>query len=505
MTLRRIILLRHGQTDYNVEGRMQGHLDSHLTTAGHDQAAAAAPMLAELAPDRIVSSDLRRAVDTAEVVGSACGLPVKFDARLRETHLGRWQGQTVAEIDHHYPGAIASWRSDPDWAPPDGESRVAVVARLDGSLGDGSARRARRADRRAGDGPDRAADVGVAVVRRAGQLPVGRAGPARRPSPLAPRRLQRRSLRSLGARTVRITNPIGPGPRDTAYCRGVPVAVVTDSTAYLPAGLAVERAIRVVPLEVRLGTRVGREGVDIDAAAVSAALADRHLVVQTSRPAPADFATVYRAALDAGATGVVSVHLSRELSGTWEAARLAAEEVGPDLVRVVDSRATAMGLGFAVLAAADAAADGARADAVEEAAADVAARCRVFFCVDTLDRLRRGGRIGAAAALVGSALAVKPLLHVAQGRIVPLEKVRTTARAAQRMVELAVRAAGDGPADLAVHHLGAAERAEELAERLRERLPRVARLLVSEVGAVIGAHARTGLLGIVVVPRRAGH
>ena len=129
MTLRRIILLRHGQTDYNVEGRMQGHLDSHLTTAGHDQAAAAAPVLAELAPDRIVSSDLRRAVDTAEVVGSACGLPVKFDPRLRETHLGRWQGHTVAEIDRHYPGAIASWRSDPDWAPPGGESRVAVVAR----------------------------------------------------------------------------------------------------------------------------------------------------------------------------------------------------------------------------------------------------------------------------------------------------------------------------------------------------------------------------------------
>jgi len=282
----------------------------------------------------------------------------------------------------------------------------------------------------------------------------------------------------------------------------VPVAVVTDSTAYLPAGLAAARGIRVVPLEVRLGERIGREGVDIDAAAVSAALADRTLSVQTSRPPPAEFATTYRAALAEGAAEVVSVHLSRELSGTWDAARLAAEEVGPERVRVVDSRATAMGLGYAVLAAADAADGGADGYAVERAAADVAARCRVFFCVDTLDRLRRGGRISAAAALVGGALAVKPLLHVAQGRIVPLEKVRTTARAAQRMVELAVRAAGDGPADLAVHHLGAADRAEELAALLRARLPRAARLLVSEVGAVIGAHAGTGLLGIVVVPRR---
>ena len=282
----------------------------------------------------------------------------------------------------------------------------------------------------------------------------------------------------------------------------MPVAVVTDSTAYLPPGLVAERGIRVVPLEVRLGERVGREGVDIDAAAVSAALADRHVTVQTSRPAPAEFATVFRAALAGGAAEVVSVHLSRELSGTWDAARLAAEEVGPERVRVVDSRATAMGLGFAVLAAADASDGGADGAAVEDAAADVAARCRVFFCVDTLDRLRRGGRVGAAAALVGGALAVKPLLHVAQGRIVPLEKVRTTGRAAQRMLDLAVRAAGDGPVDVAVHHLGAAERAEELAARLRERLPRVERLLVSEVGAVIGAHTGTGLLGIVVVPRR---
>jgi broad specificity phosphatase PhoE len=129
VTLRRLILLRHGQTDYNVGGRMQGHLDSVLTTVGHEQAATAAPVLAALRPDRVVSSDLQRAVDTADVVGTACGLPVKFDARLRETHLGDWQGRTVAEIDRDYPGAIATWRSDPGWAPPGGESRVAVVAR----------------------------------------------------------------------------------------------------------------------------------------------------------------------------------------------------------------------------------------------------------------------------------------------------------------------------------------------------------------------------------------
>lgn len=288
---------------------------------------------------------------------------------------------------------------------------------------------------------------------------------------------------------------------DALGCDVVPVAVVTDSTSYLPAGVAAQRGIRVVPLEVRLGERVGREGIDIDAEQLSAALADRRIDVQTSRPTPAEFAACYRELLAAGADGVVSVHLSRELSGTWEAARVAAADVGGGRVRVVDSRSAGMGLGYAVLAAADTADAGGDGAAVEAAATDVANRCKVFFSVDTLDRLRRGGRITATAALVGTALAVKPLLHVTEGRIVPLEKVRTTARAAQRLVELAVRAAGTGPVDLAVHHLGAAARADEVAARLRERLD-VARLLVSEVGAVIGAHVGTGLLGVVVVPKR---
>ena len=280
----------------------------------------------------------------------------------------------------------------------------------------------------------------------------------------------------------------------------MPVAVVTDSTSSLPEGLAAQRDIRVVPLSVRLGAQVGREGVEIDTTQLCAALADRRLDVQTSRPAPAAFLDCYRAALDAGASAVVSVHLSRELSGTWEAARLAAAEIGSDRVRVVDSRAACMGLGYAVLAAADTAEGGGDIDEVAAAATEVARRCRMFFSLDSLERLRRGGRFGAAAAWVGTALAVKPLLHVAQGRILPLEKVRTTARAAQRLVELAVQAAGEGPVDVAVQHLAAAARAEEVAARLRERLD-VARLLVSEVGAVIGAHVGTGLVGVVVVPR----
>ncbi|MBV9313411.1 MAG: DegV family protein [Pseudonocardia sp.] len=280
------------------------------------------------------------------------------------------------------------------------------------------------------------------------------------------------------------------------------VAVVTDSTSYLPQGVASGHGIEVVPLRVTLGRRVGRDILDVLPAEVTEALADRAVSVGTSRPAPVEFVTRYRELLDKGADEIVSVHLSRDLSGTWESARLAAREIDPNRIRVIDSRSTAMGLGFAVVAAAAAAADGLTGEKVAASAIDVAARGRMFFCVDTLEHLRRGGRIGPAVAWLGTALSVKPLLHMVDGRIEPLEKVRTAGRAVARMVELAVQAAGSGEVDLAVHHLGGAARAEELVGRLVERLPSARRCVVSEVGAVLGAHAGPGLLGVVVVPDR---
>jgi fatty acid kinase fatty acid binding subunit len=276
------------------------------------------------------------------------------------------------------------------------------------------------------------------------------------------------------------------------------VAVVTDSTAYLPAGLAERLSIRVVPLQVVLGGRSGAEGSEVTPAEVAAALAS-WVPVSTSRPTPAEFASVYREALGRGASAVVSLHLSRELSGTWDSARLAAAEVGADTVRVVDSRSAAMGLGFAVLAAAEAASAGAGPEEVYAAAVGTAERTTTLFYVDTLEHLRRGGRIGAAQALLGTALSVKPILHVREGRIVPLEKVRTVSKGVARLEALAVAAAGDGPADVAVHHLAAAERATLLAERLRDRLPQVRKFYASEVGAVVGAHVGPGVLGVVVV------
>ena len=129
MRIRRLVMLRHGQTEWNAGSRMQGQLDTDLTELGREQAAAAAEVLAKRQPLMIVSSDLRRALDTATALGERAGLPVQIDTRLRETHLGDWQGLTHLEVDALAPGARLAWRDDARWAPHGGESRVDVAAR----------------------------------------------------------------------------------------------------------------------------------------------------------------------------------------------------------------------------------------------------------------------------------------------------------------------------------------------------------------------------------------
>ncbi|MGN9791248.1 DegV family protein [Streptomyces sp. OZ13] len=277
------------------------------------------------------------------------------------------------------------------------------------------------------------------------------------------------------------------------------VAIVTDSTAYLPPPAMERHGITAVPLTVVLGDQVLEEGTEISARSLATALQKRRSVT-TSRPSPETFAQAYREAAAAGATGIVSLHLSSELSGTHDAAVLAAKDA-PVPVRVVDTGMIAMALGFCALAAAEASEAGGSLDEVVAAAEKRAADTAAYFYVDTLDYLRRGGRIGAAQALLGSALAVKPLLQLVDGRIDMLERVRTASRAIARLEEIAAERAGTAPVDIAVHHLAAPERAATLADRLRNRVPGLADLHVSEVGAVIGAHTGPGLLGVVISPR----
>jgi len=277
-----------------------------------------------------------------------------------------------------------------------------------------------------------------------------------------------------------------------------PVAVVTDSTASLPAAVVARHDITVVPLQVVIGFTSYDEGTDVTAQTLSAAFGEQ-TPVSTSRPTPQVFLQAYEDAAGAGAESAVSVHLSGEVSGTYESAQLAAQEASIP-VEVVDSRQVGMGTGFAVLAAARVVEAGGGAVDAAAAARTCARGTTVLFCVDTLEHLRRGGRIGAAAALVGSVLSVKPLLKVDNGRIIPLEKVRTSSRALSRMEDLAVQAVEGRRVDVAVHHVANPGPAETLAERLRGRIATLADLVVSEVGAVIGAHVGPGTLAVVIAP-----
>jgi len=271
------------------------------------------------------------------------------------------------------------------------------------------------------------------------------------------------------------------------------VHVVTDSTASLPPEGSPR--LSAVPLHVVVGDESFLEGVGITADDVAAHLAAGRRLT-TSQPSPRAFAAAYAAAAEAGAREVVSVHLSGELSGTVHAAALAAVDA-PVPVRVVDSRTVAMGLGFAARAGAEAALDGADVDAVARRVLAVADTSRAVFLVDSLDHLRRGGRLGAAAAALGTVLGVRPLLAVRDGRIEVVQKVRTKAAAVERLTSVAVDSAGRRRAPvLAVHHVGDEEGARRLADDLGGRTG--LDVTVTTVSAVLGAHVGPGVLAVVV-------
>ncbi|MGF7123686.1 DegV family protein [Rhodococcus sp. AG1013] len=272
----------------------------------------------------------------------------------------------------------------------------------------------------------------------------------------------------------------------------MPVVVVTDSSACLSPELVDRYGIRVVPLHLLSGGTDLRDGIDD--------VPDDLSGVTTSGASPGELGDAYAAALaDSCGDGVVAVHISRQLSGTWEAGRQAAHKLG-EMVRIVDSESTGMGLGYPALAAARVARAGGSLKSVYQRAVEVAARGRTSIVVDRLDHLRRGGRIGTAAALLGTALAMKPVLHLVDGKLVLREKTRTSTKALAKLVDAAVEQAGAERAAIAVHHSQAPERAEEIAAQLKERIPDVSELIVTEIGSVLGAHVGPGAIGIVVCP-----
>ena len=287
-----------------------------------------------------------------------------------------------------------------------------------------------------------------------------------------------------------------------------PVAVVTDTTAYLPAGMAAELGVTVVPLYIVFGPdRVERESDITDYHAFFEELRGAKSLPTTSQPSVGDFIAAYEPLLAEGRE-IVSIHISAGLSGTAGSATQAAEQLaregrGGERVRVVDSTTAAGGLGMLVVTASRAAAAGATFHEVEARARETREELKMWFAVDTLEFLRRGGRIGAASAWIGSTLKVKPILTV-ESEMSPVERVRTSARAFERLVDYARRRHESGADAWVVQHISAHEQAERLTDRCRELFGNEP-LFVSEIGPVLSAHTGPGLLGVGSIPERLLH
>jgi DegV family protein with EDD domain len=275
------------------------------------------------------------------------------------------------------------------------------------------------------------------------------------------------------------------------------VAVVTDTTHYLPADLVARRGVYEVSLYVNDGGRQQREADIADLDAFYNGLRRAGSLPTTSQPSIGDFLAVYEP-LAARGRDIVSIHISGGISGTVDAARQAAEQVEGATVEVVDSRMACGALGLAVLAASAAAAAGADVGAVAARAREACEATRLWFAVDTLEYLRRGGRIGTAQAWLGGALKIKPILTL-DGEITPIERVRTSGRAFERMVDYMRSRHADGADGWVVQHIQAPDVVERLLERGHEMFGSDP-VFVSEIGPVIGAHVGPGLVGVGGLP-----
>lgn len=281
-----------------------------------------------------------------------------------------------------------------------------------------------------------------------------------------------------------------------------PVAIVSDTTHYLPRGLAKREGISQVSLYVGWKDEPKRE-LEMDGYhAFYQRLRSEAQTPTTSQPSIGDFLAVWEPLLQEG-NDILSVHLSGGISGTCEAARqahkLLAERGLGDRVQVLDGETACGGLAFLVLAGAAAARSGADLKAVAERVQETRKQMKVWFCVDTLEFLRKGGRIGKAQAWLGGTLKIKPILTL-QYEITPVERVRTSKRAFERMVQFAEELAADGLDGWAIQHIEADEQAQRLADRCREIIGGEP-VFISEVGPVIGTYTGPGLIGVGGVPR----
>lgn len=274
---------------------------------------------------------------------------------------------------------------------------------------------------------------------------------------------------------------------------GAAVRVVTDSACDLSLEMAADEGVEIVPLTVRFGNDEFVDRRDLSPAQFWARLSTSEVLPETAAPSPGAFEEAFRAAAEAGAAGVVCITISSALSATFQAAQLAAQNVAGTIpVAVIDSRAVTMAQGNVVLRAARVSAGGGALDEVVAAAREMVPRTRTFAALDTLENLKKGGRIGSAQALLGSMLSIKPIIEVADGKVEPESRQRTRARSLRYLAEKVREALP--VADVAVMH-GAAPDVGVLVDLLAELHPRD-QILVGDVGAVIGTHAGPGVVGV---------
>ncbi len=276
------------------------------------------------------------------------------------------------------------------------------------------------------------------------------------------------------------------------------IAVVTDSTAYIPAELTKGYPFHTIPLQVIWGEETFRDGIDIQPLEFYTRLKTAKVMPSTSQPPPAAFEQVYKTLLDQD-YHVISIHISAKLSGTLDSAYQARDQFGSDRITILDSKATSMALGFPVLMVLRAIQDGASVAEAVALAEKAIENTGVLFVVSTLEFLHRGGRIGGAQAFLGTALGLKPILELRDGRIEAIEKVRTMSKATDRMLEIMVQRIGNRrPVRLATLHANAPDEAEVLLRKARQRFDPadIKESISTTVSPVIGTHSGPGTVGL---------
>jgi DegV family protein with EDD domain len=275
------------------------------------------------------------------------------------------------------------------------------------------------------------------------------------------------------------------------------IAIVTDSTADLNTELIEQYNITVVPLNVHFHDEVFKDGVDMTTTSFFKKLKDTPVPPRTSQPSPGDFQKVYKSLLSSGYQSIISIHISSNLSGTWQSACIARDMLPEEQIQIVNSKSASMGLGLIVINTVKRIQEGASLEDAASYANQLVDNSRIMFAVDTLEYLHRNGRIGRAAKLMGGLLNVKPMLYVDNGVVAPLGKVRGKSKVIPFLVEQAEKFVGDfdGPMDLAVIHAQDPAIAQEITAKVTEKL-KIRDVYQSEIGSVIGTHTGPGAVGI---------